>query len=391
MRIAIVGLGHLGSVTAGCLTKLGHEVIGVDRSRDKVAATNKGRSPVDELGLQRLIRAAWRDGRISAFNRISHRMLDSDMILVCVDTPRTVTRSLTIKSVVQVCERIRELGQASKAVPLVVIRSTLPPGAFDSSLARLCLPPSKLRLAYNPDFCREGSAVADFMTPERIVIGVRFRRDAWKLRQLYKSIKAPVFVTTWSNAEILKCADNAFHALKVTFANEIGRICQSFGADGDKVMSLLCSDTRLNISSAYLRPGLPFGGPCLNKDVDALVSGAKRQALDTPLLRAILQSNQLHFKLIVRTIKRKGYNVGFLGLSHKAGVRDYRVSHLLGLAKRLHAQGVEVRVFDPKLGEERASSGSGRLPSLRQERSSKEILRRSDIVFASRQIRPLSP
>jgi len=382
MRVAIVGLGHLGSVTGACLTELGHEVIGIDRNRARVAAINRGQSPVDEVGLTRLIRRARRKGLISAIDEISPVVLGCDLILVCVDTPRTTKRTLTVINIVQVCERLREVGSQSKTVPLIVIRSTLPPGAYDSALARFCSLRGKLRMAYNPDFSREGNAVADFMTPERIVIGVRDRRDARKVTQLYKSIKASIFVTTWSNAEILKCADNAFHALKVTFANEIGRICEPFGADSEKVMSLICADRRLNISPAYLRPGLPFGGPCLTKDVDALASGARQHAISAPLLRAILESNRQHFEQIIRTVKSRQHRVGFLGLSHKAGVNDHRDSHLLALAKRLQAEGVEVSAFDPQLSKQRTARGSKGLAFLSPGRSTKEIVRRSDIVFA---------
>jgi GDP-mannose 6-dehydrogenase len=384
MRVAIVGLGHLGSVTAGCLTKMGHAVIGIDLKRDKVAALNRGRPPVDEPGLARLIRAAWRSGRITAINRITSVVLDCDLILICVDTPRTARRSLSTNGIIQICEKLSDLAHESKAVPLVVIRSTLPPGAFDAALAQFCSPRGKLRMAYNPAFSREGDAIADSMRPQRIVIGVRDRHHASKLRQLYQSLKGSIFVTTWSNAEILKCADNAFHALKVTFANEIGSICESFGADGKKVMSLLCADATLNISPAYLRPGLPFGGPCLDKDVGTLLSGARQQAISAPLLRAILESNRQHFERIVRTVKTRGYRVGFLDLSHKARISDHRYSHLFALAKRLHAEGVEVSVFDPRLKEPGGSRSDPH--SLPPSRNGQEILRHSDIVFTPRTI-----
>jgi GDP-mannose 6-dehydrogenase len=387
MRIAIIGLGHLGMVTAGCLTKGGHEVLGIDRDRAKVSAISQGRSPIDEPGLARLIRGAWLRGRIRAIDRISAGVFECDLILVCVDTPPTAKGSLSISRVLQVCERLHQADQESKATPLVVIRSTLPPGAFDSALARFSAPGGKLRLVYNPDFSREGSAVADFLNPTHIVIGARDRREARKLRLLYKSCKAPVFVTTWNNAEILKCAENAFHALKVTFANEIGSICESFGADGEAVMSLLCADTRLNISSAYLHPGLPFGGPCLDKDVNALLGCARQRDLTTPLLRAILQSNAKHFERIVQSLKSKGYSVGFLGLGHKANVRDHRGSHLLALAERLHTDGVKVNIFDPHLSKQQVSADSLPSTSLPLARSSREILRRSDIVFAPRKTR----
>jgi len=383
MRVAIVGLGHLGSVTAGCLAKVGHHIIGVDRKRELVAAFNSGRPPVAEPGLAPLIRSAWRSGRITAINKISPVMLDCNLILICVDTPRTAKGTLAMKSILEVCARLRDAGDGSKAVPQIVIRSTLPPGVFDSVLAEFCLPRGKLRLAYNPAFSREGNAVADSMRPERIVIGVRDNRDALKVKQLYKSFKAPIFVTTWNNAELLKCAENAFHALKVTFANEIGSLCEAFGADGEKVMSLLCADRRLNISPAYLRPGLPFGGPCLRKDLDALVSGARQQAISAPLLRAILESNRRHFERIVLTVKQRGYRVGFLGLSHKPGVSDHRDSHLLALAKRLRTEGVEINVLDrsPK-----KPAASRRAPLLPSSSSNREILRRSDIVFTPRMV-----
>jgi GDP-mannose 6-dehydrogenase len=384
MRLAIVGLGHLGMVSAGGLTKLGHQVLGVDRDPAKVAALCEGRSPIDEPGLARLIREAWHKKRIRAINRISAEVFECDLILVCVDTPPTAKGSLSMDRVLEVCERLRKGDPQSKTIPLIVIRSTLPPGAFDSALARFCRPRGRLRLVYNPDFSREGSAVADFLNPTHIVIGTRDRRHARKLRLLYKSFNAPLFLTPWNCAEILKCAENAFHALKVTFANEIGSISESFGVDGERVMSLLCADTRLNLSSAYLHPGLPFGGPCLDKDLNALVFGARKRAIDAPLLRAILDSNAKHFERIVRTLKSKRYRVGFVGLGHKADVGDHRGSHLFALAERLHADGVAVRVFDPHLNEQLTSGQSGRSTSLPLGQNSREILRQSDIVFSPR-------
>jgi GDP-mannose 6-dehydrogenase len=389
MRIAIVGLGHLGSVTAGCLAKVGHEVIGVDRDRTRVAAINKGQSPVKEVGLAAFIRSARREGRLSGADQISRQVLDCELILVCVDTPPE-KRSLGLKNVVRVCEKLVEVNHPSKAIPLLVMRSTLPPGAYDSVLAPFCSSHGNLRMAYNPDFTREGSAVADFMNPGRIVIGVRERRDAEKVRQLYRSFEAEIFVTAWNNAEILKCAENAFHALKICFANEIATICESFGADGEKVMSLLCADTRLNISPVYLHPGLPFGGPCLHKDIDALLSGALRQTISAPLIKAILESNRKHFERIVRTIKKARHRVGFLGLSHKAGVSDHRGSHLFALAERLHAEGVMVRAFDPGLAKRRVSGGHKQALSIRSDKNSEETVRNSDLIFTPRRLRGMT-
>ncbi len=374
MRVVVIGLGHLGSVTTACLAKTGHEVLGVDRVRAKVASINSGRAPIGEPGLALLLRSGWRKGHISAINGILPEVLASDLILVCVDTPRSSKRSLVLSSVVQVCESLREISHRSRTVPLVVIRSTLPPGAFDTVLESFVKERGRLRMAYNPDFSREGSAVADFMSPTRIVIGVHDRRDASKVRQLYKSFTAPVFITSWNNAEILKVADNAFHALKVTFANEIADISESFGADGEQVMSMLCADHRLNISPAYLRPGLPFGGPCLAKDLGALAGSARRVDISAPLLEATLESNRKHFERIVRKIESNHYRVGFLGLNHKAGVGDYRGSPLVALARRLRAAGVKVSAFDPRVGSR--AHGSARVLSKR------EISRRSNIVFA---------
>jgi GDP-mannose 6-dehydrogenase len=285
-----------------------------------------------------------------------------------------------MKNVLAVCCRLVNLSQEGKEVPPIVIRSTLPPGAYDTTLAPFCPPEGSLRMTYNPEFGREGNAIADFMKPERIVIGVRGRRDALKVQRLYKAVKAPVHVTSWNNAEILKCAENAFHALKVSFANEVGSICESFGAEGDEVMALLCADTRLNISPAYLRPGLPFGGPCLSKDLNALATGALQRSISVPLLRAIPQSNRQHFERIVQAIRKKRSRVEFLGLSHKAGVNDRRGSHLLALAKRLQKEGIEVRTPASQLQQDELSHDQKCSPT----RSSERRDRRSDadIVFA---------
>ena len=287
MRIVVVGLGHLGAVTAGCFAKLGHHIAGIDRDKGKVAAVNRGVAPIVEKNLAPLFRAAHKRGAISAIDRITPAALESDLIFVCVDTPPTTKGPLNTTRVLQVCEQLRELSLSSKRDPVVVIRSTLSPGTFQRALAPFQSSPGRLRLCYNPDFTREGQAVADFLSPQRTVVGVGDRRGANKLAQLYSGFNAPIFITEWSNAEVLKCTDNAFHALKVTFANEIAGLCSAFGANGEEVMRLVCTDARLNISSAYLRPGLPFGGPCLSKDVGALVGGARFHTLRTPLLESI--------------------------------------------------------------------------------------------------------
>ena len=347
MRIAIIGLGHLGSVTAGCLTTFGHHILGIDRKRSVASAFAGGRAPIDEPGLAPILRSARRAGLIEATDRVSPGVFASDLIMICVETPRTAARTLAFDNIVQICEQLQVNGDKSRPLPPLVIRSTLPPGAFDLALARFYPPRGRLRMVYNPAFSREGNAVEDTLHPGRIILGVKHPRDALKIRRLYKSFDAPIFATAWSNAEILKCAENSFHALKVTFANEIGAICDSFHADAEEVMRILCADRRLNISAAYLRPGLPFGGPCLDKDLDALIGSAKAQSVDAPLLQAILESNRRHFRRIVSQAKQKKSRVGFLGLSHKAGVTDHRNSHLVTLARQMRAAGLEVDILRP--------------------------------------------
>ncbi len=390
MRLAVIGLGHLGAVTAGCFAKLGHHIVGVDRDGSRVAAVNRGSAPIGEKNLAQLFRAAHKRAAISAIDRITPAVFDCDLIFVCVDTPPTAKGPLNTARVLQVCERLRELSLKSKRAPIVAVRSTLSPGTFERTLAKFQSSPGRLRLFYNPDFTREGQAVADFLSPQRIVIGVGDRRDAHKLLELYQGFNAPTFVTAWNNAEVLKCTDNAFHALKVTFANEIGGLCSAFGANGEEVMRLVCTDARLNISSAYLRPGLPFGGPCLSKDVGALVGSARLCALRTPLLESIQKSNDRHFERIIAAIKRKGYSVGFLGLSFKSGVTDSRGSQLLTLANRLREEGVTVRVFDPQSEDPVKSTPRRRnQPAFIRSGSRAEVLANSDVVFSPDKVQSL--
>jgi GDP-mannose 6-dehydrogenase len=287
-----------------------------------------------------------------------------------------------------VCRRLRPVVAKATRAPVIAIRSTVAPGTTAETLATL-YDRSKVRLCVNPDFTREGRAVSDFMEPGRVVIGVSRASDAKPMRQLYKSLKAPIYVTGWTEAELLKVADNAFHALKITFANEIAAICRSFGAHPEEVMRLLRADRKLNIAEAYLKPGLPFGGPCLSKDTSVLIRGAQRKKVRTVLLQSILKSNDLQIGAIADEIARRGTrSVGFLGLSFKAGVIDSRGSLYLDLARRFQSKGINVlcsRDDDKALIE---AATDGRLVTVA---SKQTILREADLVFApSFGIRPRS-
>jgi len=383
----------MGAVTAACLARLKHNVVGVDRDPARIDALKHGAAHTGEQELAHLLREGKTAGRLSASTNLAQAASGSEIILVCVDTPIAARGTLNLRNVIEVCRRLRPIVAKAHRAPVIAIRSTLAPGTTAESLAAL-YDGSTVRLCVNPDFTREGHAVNDFMEPGRIVIGVPRESDAKPLRQLYRSLKAPIYVTGWTEAELLKVADNAFHALKISFANEIATICRSFGANPEEVMRVLRADHKLNIAEAYLKPGLPFGGPCLSKDTSVLIRSARQKKVGTILLQSILKSNDLQIAAIADEIARSGVrSVGFLGLNFKAKVTDSRGSLYVELARRFQSKGIKVlcsRDDDKMLIEGGASDASldGGLITVAPRNA---ILREADLVFSpSFGVRPRS-
>jgi GDP-mannose 6-dehydrogenase len=352
-RIAVFGLGYVGAVSAAALADHGHEVVGVDVNTDKVEMINAGRSPVIETGLEELLKRGVEAGRIRATHHAEEAVLATDVSMICVGTPSNANGSLDLTHVEKVCHEIG-LALEGKSTPhVVVVRSTMLPGGTEGVVIPTLEQASGKRVGadfgvcVNPEFLREGSSLSDFYEPPFTLIGgTDDRAIAW-VRDIYSMLKARVMVVPIRDAEMVKYACNAFHALKITFANEIGNICVEGGIDGHRVVEILCQDTKLNISPAYLKPGFAFGGSCLPKDLRALVYQASRFDVAVPVLEAIMRSNarQIEKALqIVQQTHRK--QVGVLGLSFKAGTDDLRESPTVELIERLVGKGYVVRVYD---------------------------------------------
>ncbi len=353
MRIAVFGLGYVGVVSAACLARDGHRVIGVDTNRSKVDLVNDGGSPIVEAGLADILRDAVRAGRLHATVGAAEAVAESDLSLVCVGTPGNGNGSLSLEYVDRVC---RDIGAGLAAVSewrLVAVRSTMLPGSMrDTVIPALAAVSGKtpgvdFGVCYNPEFLREGSAVKDFEDPPKTIIGELDERSGDVLARLYARLPGPKFRTDLATAEMVKYVDNAWHALKVAFANEIGNICNICGVDSHEVMEIFCRDTKLNLSPCYLKPGFAFGGSCLPKDVRALTYYARSRDLETPVLSAILPSNELQISRAFEMLQKHGRRrIGVLGMSFKAGTDDLRESPLVGLIERLIGKGYELSIYD---------------------------------------------
>ncbi|MBU6443682.1 MAG: UDP-glucose/GDP-mannose dehydrogenase family protein [Alphaproteobacteria bacterium] len=353
MKISVFGLGYVGAVSAGCLTAAGHEVVGVDPAAIKVDLINDGRSPVIEEGLDEFIGRAVQAGRLRATQDVYDAIRSTDLSLVCVGTPSKPNGDLDLRHVAAVSREVGEALSMKNGRHTVVIRSTVMPGTTRGLVIPLLEKASGRQagtgfgVGNNPEFLREGTAVADFFHPPKTVIGAVDGQTSDDIAALYGDLPAPLIRTSIEVGEMVKYCDNAWHALKVTFANEIGTTCKAAGIDSHAVMDIFCKDSKLNLSSTYLKPGFAFGGSCLPKDVRALAYRARSLDLDLPVLNAILQSNERQisrgFDLITARGKRA---VSFLGVSFKAGTDDLRESPILELVERLIGKGYDVRIFD---------------------------------------------
>lgn len=353
LSVSIFGLGYVGSVSAACLTSMGHRVTGVDVNRAKVEMLESGLSPIIEARMSELVAEGHRACRLHATTDPAAAVRDSDLSFVCVGTPSLRSGKLDLSHIEHVAQEIGAALREKKSQHLIILRSTVLPGTTESLLIPTLEKASGRRagsdfmVCYNPEFMREGSAVADFFQPPYAILGARHAEHLAPLRELYKEIPGMVFETTIPVAEMAKYVSNAYHAVKVGFANEVGTLCKNLGVDAHAVTRIFTSDTKLNISAAYLSPGFAFGGSCLPKDLRALAYRAKELDLSLPLLESILPSNAEHvdrtIDAILRTNKKK---ISVLGLSFKAGTDDLRESPQVQLIKRLLGEGCQVRVWD---------------------------------------------
>ncbi len=356
MKIAVFGLGYVGCVSAACLAQEGHTVIGVDINPLKVKLLGAGRSPVVEPGLAEMVKTAVASGHLQVSQDGKAAVRKSDVSLICVGTPSNENGSLKLQYVENVCREIGAALAAKQNYHTVVVRSTVLPGVVEEKLLPLLEQYAGRRagvdfgLCMNPEFLREGSAVRDYFHPSLVVIGEYDRRSGDVAQALYQSVEARVVRTSIRNAEMIKYASNAFHALKIVFANEIGNLCKASGIDGQEVMDIFCQDKQLNVSAAYLKPGFAFGGSCLPKDVRALLYMAKELDVESPALQAILPSNQKQIERGIRLVERtKRKKIGILGLSFKAETDDLRESPAIALVETLVGRGFQVSVFDEEV------------------------------------------
>lgn len=353
MRVSVFGLGYVGCVSAASLASDGHEVVGVDVNGDKVAAINEGRSPIVEKGLEELIRGMAARGALRATASAAEAVAGTELSLLCVGTPSRRNGSLDLTYLTRVCEEIGDALRDKAEYHVMVVRSTVLPGTtYDVVIPALERRSGKkygvgFGVAVNPEFLREGSALQDFRNPPLTLVGSDHSADAAAAVRLYDTVEAPLQSTGIRTAEMIKYASNAWHALKVCFANEIGNLCKRLDIDSHDVMEIFCQDQKLNLGSYYLKPGFAFGGSCLPKDVRALQYRAREVDLDLPVIQSILASNQLQIQhaldLIVETGSKR---VGLLGFSFKAGTDDLRESPIAILGELLLGKGCKLCIYD---------------------------------------------
>jgi GDP-mannose 6-dehydrogenase len=353
LKISIFGLGYVGTVSAGCLARDGHEIIGIDPIGTKIDLINAGRAPIIEADIGEIVAGAVKAQRLRALSDQNQAIFETDLSFVCVGTPSQANGNLDLTYILRVCEQIGEAIKNKSDRHTVVIRSTVLPGTMRELIIPVLERHSGKKagvdfgVCNNPEFLREGSAVKDFYSPPKTIIGELDQVSGDMLAGLYEKIDAPLIRTDVETAEMAKYVDNSWHALKIGFANEIGNLCKSLSIDAQKVMTIFCQDKKLNISSAYLEPGFAFGGSCLPKDLRALAYKAKSHDLQLPIMNSILPSNELQIARGLQLIMERGSKrVGVLGFSFKAGTDDLRESPMIEVIERLLGKGYDLRIYD---------------------------------------------
>ena len=353
MKLSVFGLGYVGCVSAACFAKEGHEVWGVDVNPTKVEIINSGRSPIVETGVDDLINEMVKAERLRATTDSAEAVRNSELSLICVGTPSHQNGSLDLTYVKRVCQEIGAALERKRERHTVVIRSTMLPGTIESVVIPTLEVYSGKKVgrdvgvSINPEFLREGTSLKDFYAPPFTLIGADEEDVAASVRRLYTNIEAPLYVTSVRAAEMVKYACNCFHALKVSFANEIGNICKALGIDSHEVMEVFCQDKKLNLSPYYLKPGFAFGGSCLPKDLRAIIYKAKELDVEVPLLSSTLQSNRQQVERAVEMVLGTGRKrIGVLGFSFKAGTDDLRESPMVSLIEMLIGKGMQLAIYD---------------------------------------------
>jgi len=355
-RISIFGLGYVGAVSLACLARDGHEMTGVDVDAAKLEMLRQGQAPIVETGIQELTRAVMRSGKVAVTDSVRDAILASDVSFVCVGTPARGNGDQNLDAITRVAQQIGAVLSQKATRHVLVIRSTVKPGTVDEVIRPALEEASGLEvgrdfsLCFQPEFLREGTSIHDYDHPPLTVVGASDPHGVAALRAIFGHLPCEFVHTSIRTAEMLKYACNVFHALKVTFANEIGRICQAADVDPHEVMQLLCMDRQLNISPAYLRPGFAFGGSCLPKDLKALVYLAKGADVEVPMLAGIMPSNAAHIEHAIGQVLASGRRrIGMIGLSFKAGTDDLRESPLVIMAERFIGKGLQLSIYDPRV------------------------------------------
>jgi GDP-mannose 6-dehydrogenase len=356
MRISVFGLGYVGAVSAACLARDGHDLLGVDVDPHKLELIRSGKSPIVEEGIQDLVRSVVANGRLQVTNDVAAAIAQTEVSFVCVGTPSSPNGDQDLSAIKRVMSAIGAALHTKSAHHIIVLRSTVQPGTLEKIVRPILEQESGRKsdadftVCFQPEFLREGTSIKDYDNPPFTIVGVREGGSVEALRRMFGHLPCDFLVTTIGVAELVKYACNAFHAVKVTFANEVGRLTQAVDVDARQVMELLCRDTRLNISPAYLKPGFAFGGSCLPKDLRALNYLAKTRDLTLPMLGAVLGSNRAHIDHALEMVMKPGVRrVAMIGLSFKAGTDDLRESPLVAVAERLIGKGYQLRIFDSEV------------------------------------------
>jgi GDP-mannose 6-dehydrogenase len=352
MKISIFGLGYVGCVSLGCLAKNGNQVIGVDLNKTKVDYINTGKSTIIEEEIGSIISQQYKLGNITATVEGSEAVKKSELSMICVGTPSTNNGHLDLSAIFKVAEEIGEGIRQNGSFHVVLIRSTVLPGT-NNKVKKIIEKVSgkknneQFAVVTNPEFLREGSAVNDYYCPPYTLVGTGNDRAIRRLKQLYKDIEAPFIVTDSKIAELIKYVNNAFHAQKIIFANEIGNICKKIGVNSHELMEIFCMDTKLNISPYYLKPGFAYGGSCLPKDLKALNTIAHDNYLECPLLETLERSNEIQKKMVLNQIMQfEKDKIGILGLSFKGGTDDLRNSPIIDVIEILLGKGYDIKIYD---------------------------------------------
>ena len=349
-RVAVLGLGYVGCVTAACLASTGHSVCGVDRDKHKVSSVLRGLAPFYEPGLEKLVKENVSAGRLTASSSTAEALADADVALVCVGTPSERNGNLGLDQLRRATEELAVACAGRRKALVVAIRSTVFPGTCEQVVIPALREFEAVQVVANPEFLREGAAVRDFMEPSLVVVGGSDADAVTRVAALYSGLNVNPCLVALRTAEMIKYACNTFHAVKIGFANEIGALAESLGVSPEEVLGTLCRDEKLNISTAYLKPGFAFGGSCLPKDLRALQYRAGRLDLKLPMLESVLESNQEHLRRATQAVLDCGNaRLGVVGLAFKENTDDLRESPVVTMLETLIGKGREIRVWDPHI------------------------------------------